>query len=120
MAKETAMTMQSAMVNGIRLEYEARGAGEPLALIHCNLIADAFAPLMDQPALSGYRLIRYHRRGYVGSSRAEGPVSIADQAADLSGLLGHLGVRRAHIAGHSYGGLIALQLAADYPDMVGA
>jgi pimeloyl-ACP methyl ester carboxylesterase len=84
-----------------------------------SLYADSFAPLMDQPALAGYQLLRYHRRGYAGSARTAGPVTIADQAADLAGLPGCLGIRRAHVAGHSYGGLIALQLALDRPDLVG-
>jgi pimeloyl-ACP methyl ester carboxylesterase len=111
-------TMRSATVNGANLMYEVRGTGDPLALSHCSFVADAFAPLMDQPALGAYQLIRYHRRGWGGSSHTGGPVSIADQAADLMGLLEHLGVQRAHIAGHSLSGLIALQLAADHPEMV--
>lgn len=110
--------MRSAAVDGVTLEYESHGTGDPVALIHLSLYADSFAPLMDQPALEGYRLVRYHRRGYVGSSRTAGPVTIGDQAADLGGLLEYLGVRRAHIAGHSYGGLIALQLALNRPDLV--
>ena len=115
----THSTMESTTVNGVRLEYEVRGTGEPLALSHVGLVADAFAPLMNQPALSSYRRIRYHRRGHGGSAHTAGPVSIADQAADLAGLLDYLGVRRAHIAGHSISGLIALQLAADRPDLAG-
>jgi pimeloyl-ACP methyl ester carboxylesterase len=93
--------MHTAMTNEVKLEYELRGFGEPVALIHLSLYADSFAPLMDQPALAGYRLLRYHRRGYVGSSRTVGPVTIPDQAADLAGLLDDLGIRRAHVAGHS-------------------
>jgi 3-oxoadipate enol-lactonase len=112
--------MLSLVTNGVKLEYEIRGVGKPVALIHLSLCTDSFATLMDQPALAGYQLIRYHRRGYAGSSRTAGPVPIADQTADLAGLLDSLGVRSAHIVGHSYGGLIALQLALDRPDLVGS
>lgn len=112
--------MRTVAINGLSLEYESQGTGEPVALVHLSLYADSFAPLMNQPALAGYRLIRYHRRGYAGSSRTAGPVTIPEQAADLTGLLDQLGVRRAHIAGHSYGGLIALQVAQDRPDLVGS
>ena len=112
--------MHSVATNGVKLEYEIRGVGKAVALIHLSLCADSFATLMNQPALAGYELIRYHRRGYAGSSRTDGPVSIADQAADLAGLLDGLRVRAAHVVGHSYGGLVALQLALDRPDLVGS
>ena len=110
--------MATADFDGITLEYEVRGAGEPLALIHLAPYAESFLPLMDQPALAGYRLVRYHRRGYGRSSRPTGRVTIPDQATDLARLLEELDISRAHIAGHSYGGLIALQLALDRPDLV--
>lgn len=111
--------MGQAMVGGITLEYEVAGSGEPVLLIHGALIADAFRPLLAEPALAGrYRFITYHRRGYLGRSCASGPASIARQAADCRALMGHLGVRRAHVVGHSLGGSIALQLALDAPEVV--
>ena len=95
-----------------------RGAGEPLLLIDM-LIADCFVPLLPEPALADrYQLIRYHKRGWVGSTHTPPPVSIADHAADAAALLDHLGVRRAHIAGHSTGASIAAQLALDHPEKV--
>lgn len=88
-------------------------------LIHGALIADAFRPLLAESSLAGrFRLIAYRRRGYGGSSRASGPVSVARQAADCRALLRHLGVARAHVVGHSFGGAIALQLALDAPEVV--
>jgi pimeloyl-ACP methyl ester carboxylesterase len=110
------MTRRSnrASLDGTDLEYEVSGTGEPVVFIHGAFIADTFRPLLAEPSLAGrYRLILYHRRGYAGSSRASGPVSVALQAADCRALLRHLGVERAHIVGHSYGGDVALQLALD-------
>lgn len=63
-------------------------------------------------------MVSYHRVGYAGSSRVAGPVSIAEQAAHLRGLMHHLGIERAHLVGHSSGGNIALQLALDAPHLV--
>jgi pimeloyl-ACP methyl ester carboxylesterase len=104
-------------VAGGELEYEARGSGEPVLLIHGAILADALTPLLAQPALADrYRLIHYHRRGFAGSSRHAGPCSLGQQAADALALLDHLGVDRAHAVGHSYGGAIALQLALDASD----
>ena len=111
--------MDRANIDGITLEYDVRGSGEPVVLIHGSHIADAFAPLLEQPVLTErYTLIRYHRRGFAGSTRADGPLSIERQAADCLALMRHLDVPRAHVVGHSYGGAIALQLAAGAPDAV--
>jgi hypothetical protein len=49
--------MDRAKVNGVELEYEVRGAGEPVLLIDM-LIADCFVPLLSEPALAhGYRCL---------------------------------------------------------------
>jgi pimeloyl-ACP methyl ester carboxylesterase len=110
--------MQSVKVNGVELEYELVGSGEPVLLIS-PVIADGFLPLLSQPALAGrYQLIHYHKRGWVGSTRTPPPVSVADHAADAAALLDALGVRRAHIAGHSSGAAVAMQLALDRPEYV--
>jgi pimeloyl-ACP methyl ester carboxylesterase len=110
--------MNQVTLDGIRLDCEVRGSGEPVVLIHGAFIAEAYAPLCAEPALAGYKLIRYHRRGYAGSSRATAPFSIAQQAADCRDLLRQLGIERAHIVGHSSGGAIALQLVVDAPEVV--
>jgi 3-oxoadipate enol-lactonase len=104
--------------DGLELEYEDRGAGEPVVLIHAGVCADFFAPLMDQPALAGHRLVRHHRAGYAGSGRVEGPLGIALQAAHCRALMTELGIERAHVVGHSSGACIALQLALDAPEAV--
>jgi pimeloyl-ACP methyl ester carboxylesterase len=107
--------------DGTELEYEVLGpaAGGPVVLIHGAFLATAYAPLCAEPALATHdRLIRYHRRGYAGSSHPSGPASTARQAADCRALLAHLGVERAHVVGHSAGGPIALQLALDAPEVV--
>jgi pimeloyl-ACP methyl ester carboxylesterase len=83
------------------------------------LIADCFVPLLPEPAVADhYELIRYHKRGWVGSTHTPPPVSIAEQAADAAALLEHLDVRRAHIVGHSTGASIGAQLALDHPEKV--
>jgi pimeloyl-ACP methyl ester carboxylesterase len=73
------------VVDGVTLEYEESGVGEPVVFIHGVLIADSFRPLrLDFGQVDRYRLITYHRRGYVGSSRPREPVSLAEQAADCA------------------------------------
>jgi pimeloyl-ACP methyl ester carboxylesterase len=112
--------MERAAVGGADLEYELAGSGEPVLLIPPGPVAGAFLPLLSEPALVDHHcLIRYHRRGQAGSTRAAAPVSFSDHAADAAALVDHLGVGRAHVAGHSTGGAIALQLALDHPEVVG-
>ena len=111
--------MERLQVNGVELEYEARGSGDPILLVHGGLLADENTPLVHEPALTDhYRVINYHRRGFAGSSRPSGRATIPEQAADARALLGELGVARAHVVGHSLGGAIAIQLALDAPDAV--
>jgi pimeloyl-ACP methyl ester carboxylesterase len=111
--------MTRAKIDGVELEYDVRGSGEPVVLVHAGIFADWFKPLVAEPALaSRYQVVSYHRVGYARSSRVAGPVSIAEQAAYLRGLMRHLGNERAHLVGHSSGGNIALQLALDAPQLV--
>jgi pimeloyl-ACP methyl ester carboxylesterase len=111
--------MEQAAIDGVELEYDLRGAGEPVVLIHWGLSAAWAEPLLDEPALADrFCLLRYHRAGFAGSDRVQGPVSMAEHAAQCALLMRHLGIERAHIAGHSSSAVIALQLALDFPDAV--
>ena len=112
--------MEHAKLNGVELEYEVVGSGAPMLLIHGAHIADALQPLVTEPALERFQHIRYHRRGLGGSTDPvdAGPTSVAVQAKDAVGLLDHLGADRAYVVGHSLGGAIALELAAQYPPRV--
>lgn len=110
--------LKRAPVRSGELEYEVRGDDEPVLLIHGSHVAESFRPFLTEASLADYRLIRYHRRGLAGSTGHEGPFSVAEQAADAADLLRHLGVGRAHVVGHSYGAVTALQLALDAPDVV--
>ena len=111
--------MEKANVNGVELEYEVKGSGEPVLLISTGPIADSFLPFLSEKELvERYRLITYRQRRLADSTRSPAPVSFAEHAGDAATLLSQLGVHRAHVAGHSTGAAIALQLAVDRPDIV--
>jgi pimeloyl-ACP methyl ester carboxylesterase len=111
--------LRRARVDGVELEYEVLGAGDPVVLIHAGVCADWFAPLLTQPALrDAHRIVSYHRAGYAGSERVDGQLGIARQAAQCAALMRHLGIERAHVVGHSSSAIMALQLALDAPDRV--
>jgi pimeloyl-ACP methyl ester carboxylesterase len=101
------------------IEYQLRGAGEPVVFVHAGVFAGWFDPLMSHPALRNtHALLTYHRVGYAGSSRVSGNAGIAAQTQQLAALLRHVGLRRVHVVGHSSGALIAMQLALDEPGIV--
>lgn len=111
--------MERAAVGGLELEYELRGSGEPVVLIHWGVSATWAEPLLEEPALADrFRLLTYHRAGFGGSSSIDGPVSMADHAEHCRLLMRQLGIERAHVVGHSSSVAVALQLALDAPDAV--
>jgi 3-oxoadipate enol-lactonase len=109
--------MKKAHVNGVELEYEISGHGEPVLLIS-PVLADGFVPLLGRPELQGYSVIVYHKRGWVGSTPTPGPVSVAEHAQDAAALLDHLEISQAHVGGHSSGAAAAIELALDRPGRV--
>ncbi|MEV0298536.1 alpha/beta hydrolase [Nocardia sp. NPDC050710] len=101
------------------LDVDVRGTGEVVVLIQTGLVADECAPLAERLALRhGFRTVRYHRRGYGGSSPDRGPGSIDRDALDCARLLAALEIESAHVVGLSYSGAVALQLAATVPACV--
>ena len=107
------------LVTGADLEFDVRGAGEPVLFVQTALTADELLPLARQPVLAErYQTILYHRRGYAGSSSSSAPGSIVRDARDAVALLEALGIERAHVVGLSYSGAVGLQLASDDPDRV--
>jgi pimeloyl-ACP methyl ester carboxylesterase len=111
--------MHRASLGGVELEYESRGSGEPVVLVHHGAGRSWFDPLFEQPALvERYRLLCYHRAGYGGSSRLTAALTFDDEAETFRALMDHLHVQRAHVVGHSASGCIALHLALHAPARV--
>jgi proline iminopeptidase len=68
---------------------------------------------------SGFEVATYQQRGIAPSS-TDGPFTIAQAIADAVAVLDHLGWARASVVGHSWGGHLALRLAAAHPARVAA
>jgi pimeloyl-ACP methyl ester carboxylesterase len=109
--------MPHAQSEDARIHWEETGSGDPLLLVMgFGLSADAWAPLL--PLLSGYRVIYYDNRGTGTSEGSMDDLSIATFAEDAVAVLRDAGVSKAHIHGQSMGGMIALQLTVDHPELV--
>lgn len=110
--------MPSIERNGKRLYYEIAGTGEALLLIS-GLGCDHTIWSLVSPALSQrYRVVSFDNLGSGESSNLDHPCTIADMAKDAALILEELSIGRAHVAGHSMGGMIAQELALAYPDRV--
>jgi pimeloyl-ACP methyl ester carboxylesterase len=104
-------------VNGIRLYYELHGSGEPLALVHGSW-GDATGWEFVMPSLAeSFHVLSYDRRGHSRSERSDIAGSVEEDGDDLASLLETLDLAPAHVVTNSYGGNIALRLAARRPDL---
>lgn len=75
----------------------------------------------EQLASEGYYVIRYdHRDTGLSSSinYSENPYTLLDMTRDLVAIMDHYSLPKAHIVGASMGGVIAMLMAAHYPERV--
>ena len=105
-------------VNGIKLCYDIHGIGYPVILLHG--FSDRKEHWRAQiGALSEHlKVIRVDNRGAGKSDRPDGEYSMEVYASDVAGLMEYLEIGKAHIIGHSMGGMIAQNFAILYPNKV--
>src|SRR5262249_39593901 len=100
--------------NGIEINYERQGEGEPLVLI-AGLGAGLWMWDKQVPALSGsFSTIVFDNRGAGLSDKSDINYTIRMMADDTVGLLDALSIERAHVLGASLGGFIAQEIALSY------
>ncbi|QZY27620.1 alpha/beta fold hydrolase [Nocardioides coralli] len=107
---------------GWALHHEEHGTGDPILGIHGSPSAAVFWSEAAQELGRLGRVILYDRRGYLRSeiTPAPPPCDLADQVADAAALLTALADSPAVVIGRSTGGLIALALAIEHPELVRA
>ncbi|MDX6623147.1 MAG: hypothetical protein QOE75_1079 [Solirubrobacterales bacterium] len=130
---------KTASANGIEIAYQEMGDpdGEPLLLV-MGLATQMIAWHPDFCGLlaeRGFRVIRFDNRDIGRSTkirsagvpsrldmlagrRAAAPYLLSDMARDSFGLMDHLGIGSAHVAGASMGGMIAQTMAINNPARV--
>jgi pimeloyl-ACP methyl ester carboxylesterase len=105
-------------VNGLEVAYERVGAGPPLVFVH----GAASDSRLWRPQLAGlageFTVIAWDEPGAGRSSDVPPDFTLADYAGCLAGLIDALGVGRAHVAGISWGGTVALELYRRHPELV--
>ena len=110
--------MPTARVNDIGIYYQEAGAGDPLVLL-MGWGGDHTAWALQVAAFSSeFRCISPDNRGAGRSDQPDTPYTIQTMADDTVRLLDALGINQAHIAGLSMGGMIAQEIAINYPGRV--
>jgi Predicted hydrolases or acyltransferases (alpha/beta hydrolase superfamily) len=108
-------------VDGVRLHFIDRGEGPPLVLLHGNgsMIEDFASSGLIDLAVRRHRVIVIDRPGYGHSTRPRDRIWSAGAQADLiHAALERIGVSRAVVLGHSWGALVAIELALRHPQAV--
>ena len=105
-------------VSGKRLHYTIAGDGPPVILLHGasgNFLDWAFGRFGE--LTKRHRVLAFDRPGLGFSDPADNP-SLSAQASLMREAAAQLGITRATVVGHSFGGSVALAWAVDAPESV--
>lgn len=109
-------------VGGVEIFYldaPAAKDSETIVLLHgLSANANSFAGLLAAGLSPAFRVIAPDLRGRARSGKPESGYEMADHARDVIALLDSLGLQRVVLGGHSFGGYLAIYIAAHYPERV--
>lgn len=110
--------MATTKINGATITYQSTGSGEPLLFIHGIYSSKRQWDQQVAYFKNDYRVITCDLRGHGQSSATDDPYSVALFASDLIALMDELEIKQVLCVGHSFGGLVAQELALSYPERV--
>jgi 3-oxoadipate enol-lactonase len=105
--------------SGLSLSYCEEGVGIPLVQVHGLGTGRGNFDLIRPYLAQRVHVYDLDLPGYGESDRPDQPRSIEAFAEDVAAFIGALELAPVHVHGGSMGGLIALVLAARYPELVG-
>jgi pimeloyl-ACP methyl ester carboxylesterase len=108
--------MDQVEVGGLRITYQRAGAGPPLVLLH-GYVGDG--PTTWRRQLDGlsdrFTVLAWDAPGAGGSADPPAAFGLAGYADCLAGFIDRLGLEQPHMAGLSFGGILALELYRRHP-----
>ncbi len=110
--------MPIATLSNASIAYDLSGRGDPTVLIHGSLSDRSTWERVRMGLSPSLRVLAYDRRGHGESTGPHRAHPVQNDAADLAELLDAIDLFPVHLIAHSYGGAVALRLAADRPEMV--
>jgi pimeloyl-ACP methyl ester carboxylesterase len=113
--------MKNVYRDGVALYYDEDGGGDPPMLFVHGWCCDHtyFAPQFEH-FRKEHRCVAVDQRGHGRSDKPEQTYSMSAFAEDLAWVCNEIGVQKPVVVGHSMGGVIATQLAAQFPDLPSA
>ena len=110
--------MPVAHIRDLDVYYEVHGDGAPLLLIHgLGSSTEDWSPQVEFFA-NVFKVVTYDVRGHGKTGKPRARYSLRQFAEDAAALLEYLHLGPTHVLGISMGGMIALQLVVDRPDLV--
>lgn len=103
---------------GVRTWYETEGAGDPLVLLHGGFCTNDTWGAQRADLAAAYRVFLPERRAHGHTADVAGPLTYQDMADDTVAFLETVVEGPAHLVGWSDGGVVALLVARDRPDLV--
>lgn len=108
-------------VGELRLRFlDWGGDGPPVLALHGLASSAHWYDLVAPMLRENYRVIAPDQRGHGQTTQASTGYDWQTLASDVAGLMDHLGIPQAAVLGHSWGCNVAINLAARFPDRVGA
>lgn len=107
-------------VDGVRLHYQEKGAGDPLVLIHGYTASTYAWKEVFEPLAGSFHVIALDLKGFGFSGKPDGDYTRRAQGELVIGLLDHLKLDRAILCGNSMGGEVAMNAARYHPERVRA
>ena len=107
-----------AEINGVKLHYQEKGEGTSLVLIHGYTSLSYTWKDVFEPLSKNFRVIAVDLKGFGFSEKPDGDYSKREQAVLVKGLLDHLKIEKAWLAGNSMGGEVSINVALKNPDNV--
>jgi 3-oxoadipate enol-lactonase len=104
-------------VNNIQIYYELHGAENKPVVLFLHGLGSSLRDWEPQKAyfMQSYRVLLVDVRGHGRSEKPRGPYTMSQFAHDVIGLLDQLKIDKVHLVGLSMGGMIAFQMAVDFP-----
>jgi pimeloyl-ACP methyl ester carboxylesterase len=107
-------------VADIDIAYKIFGKGDPILLINgYSQAMDNWDPILLERLAFNHTVIIFDNRGIGNTTSGEKGFSIVQFANDTASLLDVLQIKQIDVLGYSMGGMIAQELALNYPDRVG-